>query len=929
MKRTAVWVIVIGAAVAAASLVWVRVAPHKPAFITIDYPEGGTIFPPDFTAPTFLWRDPSEKAKMWSIRVSFADQSEDVRVMSGGERMQVGEIDPRCVAETNEIPRLTPAQASAHTWKPDLATWEMIKERSRAGPATITIAGLRDRDSTEPVSRGSLTIRTSSDPVGAPIFYRDVPLIPSETQKGVIKPLAQGALPLIAWRLRDVSQPVSRTMMEGLPTCANCHSVSRDGKTLGMDVDGPLNDKGLYAVVPIRPHTSIRNEDVITWRNVYKGQLRGKLRVGFMSQVSPDGQYVMTMIADPGVSQTDSQRRARPEDLISTYYVNNFKDYRFGQVFYPTRGILAWYSRATGRMLPLPGADDPHYVHTDPTWSPDGQFIVFARAEAREAYPPGGKMAAYANDPNETQIKYDLYRIPFNGGKGGKAEPVQGASQNGMSNNFPKISPDGRWIVFVKCRNGQLMRPDSELYIVPAAGGQPRRMRCNTPLMNSWHSFSPNGRWLVFSSKGRSPYTQMYLTHLDEQGQDSPAILVEDATKANRAVNIPEFVNVPPDGLLKMDAPATEFYRLFEVATTLAEKGEYQAAVSELQKALKINPDDARARSKLGVALARTGRFDEAVSECRKAAELDPAYADAHMNLGIALAQKGKPNEAIPQFEKSLQLSPDNTEAHANLAAALMSEGRIDEAIAHCRKALSVNPEYTLAHANLAIALTRSRKLDEAMPHFEKALAANPDSVELHYILGRALAEKNRVDEAIPHLEKVLAANPGSTELHYNLAHLLVAARRFEQAIPHFEIILRIAPGYRQARYDLGNALYFVPGRMADAMAIWSELLRQQPDNPIVLNRIARVRATSFDASFRNGPEAVRLAQRAVQLTRSQEPTFIDTLSAAYAESGRFPDAIQTAREARDLAAKKNNAALATALSSRIALYQGQKPFRE
>jgi Tol biopolymer transport system component len=71
---------------------------------------------------------------------------------------------------------------------------------------------------------------------------------------------------------------------------------------------------------------------------------------------------------------------------------------------------------------------------------------------------------------------------------------LKGASQNGMSNSFPKISPDGKWIVFVQAKNGQLMRPDSKLYIVPAAGGTARLMNCNTSLMNSWHSFSPNGR---------------------------------------------------------------------------------------------------------------------------------------------------------------------------------------------------------------------------------------------------------------------------------------------------------------------------------------------------------------------------------------------------------------------------------------------------
>ncbi len=119
-------------------------------------------------------------------------------------------------------------------------------------------------------------------------------------------------------------------------------------------------------------------------------------------------------------------------------------------MFYPTRGILAWYSRETGRLQPLPGADDPRYVQSNAVWSPDGKYLVFVRAEARAPYPEDGKLAEFANDPKETQIRYDLYRIPFNGGKGGRAEPIAGASANGMSNAFPKVSPDGRWIVFVQ-----------------------------------------------------------------------------------------------------------------------------------------------------------------------------------------------------------------------------------------------------------------------------------------------------------------------------------------------------------------------------------------------------------------------------------------------------------------------------------------------
>jgi Flp pilus assembly protein TadD len=651
-------------------------AAQPPAAITVDYPPEGAVFPPEFPPPTFLWHDAAAGAVVWVF-----ETENGMRAISRGERMRLGRIDPRTAAPTNK----PPAPPPGHSWTPDAAAWAAIKN---AGQVTIT--GYRDANATEAVSRGQVTIHTSRDPVGAPIFYRDVPLMPSEGEKGVIKPLAATGIPLIAWRLRDVGRTDSRVLMEGIHSCANCHSFSRDGKTMGMDVDGPGNDKGLYALVPVKPQMAIRKEEVIAW-STFRGKLGGRLRVGFMSQVSPDGQYVVTTINDPGEEQSEYRRRKNPLDLILNYYVANFKDYRFLQVFYPTRGILAWYNRAAGVLQPLAGADDPRYVHTTATWSPDGKYLVFSRAEAKDAYLPDGKMAAFANDPAETQIRYDLYRIPFNEGRGGRAEPIAGASQNGMSNSFPKISPDGRWIVFVQARNGQLMRPDSKLYIVPAAGGQARLMRCNTPLMNSWHSFSPNGRWLVFSSKSRSPYTQMFLTHLDEQGHDSPAILIENATAANRAVNIPEFVNIPPDGMLKIDAPVTDYYRVVDVATDLLKKRQFEAAVKEWSKALALNPAEAPVHNNLGLALAETGRTAEAINHYRKALELSPDYPEAHNNLAEALSRTDRIGEAIPHLQKAIQLMPGLAELHRNLAMALAVTERVKEAIPEMEQAVRLS----------------------------------------------------------------------------------------------------------------------------------------------------------------------------------------------------------------------------------------------
>jgi hypothetical protein len=585
-------------------------AGAAPRPLVIDYPPNGAVFPPEITAPTVLWTDADRPTGPWTLRVDFAGASLHFSIPAGPAR-----------------------------WTPEPAVWEHIKTHSVDTPATIAIGDAR------------VQIHTSRDPAGAPIFYRDVPLMPSEVEKGVIKPLAPAAIPLIAWRLRDLAEPRSRLVMHGLHSCANCHSFSRDGKTLGMDVDGPENDKGTYAIAPVSPRMTISNADVITW-NAFPGKPPGARTIGFLSQISPDGQYAVTTVNEQ-------------------VYVANFPDFRFLQVFYPTRGILAVYNRATREMRALPGADDPRYVHTDAVWSPDGKFLVFARAAAMDPYQPGRPAAAFANDPNETQIRYDLYRIPSANGHGGRPEAIAGASANGMSNSFPRVSPDGRWIVYVQSRNGQLLRPDSRLYIVPAAGGRAREMRCNTPLMNSWHSFSPNGRWMVFATKSRSPYTRMMLTHIDEDGNDSPPVLVENAAADDRAVNLPEFVNIPPGGLLTIDVPASEFYRLFDSALDLESKGRLADAIVEWRKALALDPDNAKARTNLGIALWRTGAPDAAIAELRRAVQLKPDYPEARNNLGIVLVRKEQYAEAIEHFRAALRLRPDSAETRHNLDVAV------------------------------------------------------------------------------------------------------------------------------------------------------------------------------------------------------------------------------------------------------------------
>ena len=226
--------------------------------------------------------------------------------------------------------------------------------------------------------------------------------------KGSIQPLPPFAIPLIKWKLRNIGEPQSRTVMENLPTCANCHSFSSDGKTLGLDLDGPKNDKGLYALAPVSKNMTIRNQDVIRWSSFLenpdaRSSEPAVKRFGFMSQISPDGRYVVTSIGPPGLANTHKDELPDfAPGIADRLYSMNFKGPPFNQVFYPTRGILRLVRpHRAGKLRPLPGADDPRFVQTSAFWSPDGKYLIFSRARPAIPIPPESRRPSTPTTPTK------------------------------------------------------------------------------------------------------------------------------------------------------------------------------------------------------------------------------------------------------------------------------------------------------------------------------------------------------------------------------------------------------------------------------------------------------------------------------------------------------------------------------------------------
>jgi len=722
------------------------------ARLQITYPQEGTLFPPEIVAPTFVWEDKAGDVDRWYVVV---------RDDTGGEVLR----------EAVDAPR----------WRPSEERWRQIKQQSAGRDAEVIVAGVNHAKRGTVLSSARVHIRTSKDEVGDSLFYREVPLPFLTAVQDPSK---------IRWRYGTVDQESGPPIvLQNLPVCGNCHSFADNGSVLGLDVDYG-NDKGAYGIMPVSTHMVMDDEKIITWAD-YKRE-DGELTFGLLSRVSPTGRYVISTVKDRSVFV------AIPDLMIS-------------QLFFPIKGILVVYDRETKTYAALPGADDPQYVQTNAVWSPDGTEIVFARAKAHRSEHLEQRNAALVDEKDVPEFtvekqpfRYDLYRIPFNNGKGGTPQPIEGASNNGMSNYFPKYSPDGKWIVFTKSKSYMLLQLDSELWIVPTAGGEARRLRHNTPRMNSWHSWSSNSRWLVFSSKVNGPYTQLFLTHIDDDGNDSPPVLLERFTSPDRAANIPEFVNLPGDAIADIREQFLDAYSFLRAGMANEHTGDHKGAERAFRRGLEIAPDNVELRNSLGWTLFQDGRTAEAVAEYRRALAGKPDHAKSHNNLALALVELGELEEAASHFKASLAIEP-KAEIYSDLGFIMAQLGNSQEALADYQKALDLDPNCASAHFNLAVTFVRAGAFAEAETHYRQALPGRP-TAETHNGLGYVLAQQGREDEAIAEFRKAIEVDPKFTPAYNNLAGALEEQGKFEDAAEYYRRSLAEKPS-ASVYSALGNVL--------------------------------------------------------------------------------------------------------------------------
>jgi len=251
--------------------------------------------------------------------------------------------------------------------------------------------------------------------------------------------------------------------------------------------------------------------------------------------------------------------------------------------------------------------------------------------------------------------------------------------------------------------------------------------------------------------------------------------------------------------------------------------------------------------------------------------------------------------------------------------------------------ALAVTSDNDVAHNNLGYLCVDRGELDKAISHFETALRIRSGKPDTHYDVGSAfvqmnladaLARKGQSDEAMVHYEEAIKLQPNYADAYYNRGNVLFAKGRIDEAVADWEKTLQIQPNDADAHTCLGNAL-LRQGSPKEAIAHYERALALAPEDPHSRNNIAWVLATSSDASIRDGARAVEFAREAVELSNSDDPKFLRTLAAAYAESSRFSEAVLTAERGVQTATTQGKSAFANVLERDIALYREHIPLRE
>jgi tetratricopeptide (TPR) repeat protein len=361
-------------------------------------------------------------------------------------------------------------------------------------------------------------------------------------------------------------------------------------------------------------------------------------------------------------------------------------------------------------------------------------------------------------------------------------------------------------------------------------------------------------------------------------------------------------------------------------ALTVVQIGVWHDSPRLWQHALGVTQNNEIANYSLGLLLAEQNKPRAALGFLVEAVRIRPTFGRAQNNLGVVLDQLGRSKEAIPHLIAALQLNSDDADAHNNLGTVLQREGKTDQAMEAFRSAIRFNPNQSRAYYNLGLVFAGQGRFETAATHLAQAIHIDPAFAMAHVELGVVLTHMGKLDEAEAHLRDATRLQPAFANAYENLGIVQCLRRNPAKALDFFRQAADLEPGTGKFRYDLGHAL-MQQGKSSEAAVQYGQGLKLDPGWPATASRRAWGLSTAPDPQRRNGALALRLAEQACEATDFQRGEYLDALAAAYAEAGRFEDAVSTAKKA--VAAAGQSSTDRAALEARLETYIRRQPFRQ
>jgi Flp pilus assembly protein TadD len=211
---------------------------------------------------------------------------------------------------------------------------------------------------------------------------------------------------------------------------------------------------------------------------------------------------------------------------------------------------------------------------------------------------------------------------------------------------------------------------------------------------------------------------------------------------------------------------------------------------------------------------------------------------------------------------------------------------------------------------------------------FEHAIEVTAGNSAAQFSLGAGLEHEGRLSESMVHYRIAIKLEPRKKEAYYAMGGVLIKQKKWSEAASIFNIVLEFDPSDLVSHIGLAAILPHLH-QTKETILHLEMALQIDPESPEVLNDLAWTLATSPEADIRDGARAVQLAERACQLANFRQTLFVGTLAAAYAEAGRFDEAMATAQKACALASQSGEQELLKKNQELLELYRGHKPCHE